>query len=183
MDRRLTLILGGARSGKSRQAEALASECGGGVLYVATAEALDGEMFNRIVSHRERRPAPWRTLEAPRRVGRAIVAELGTAEIVLLDCVTLLANNVWGPEAESSLHGEAAAEALLMEEVDELLEVYRASRAWWLVVSNEVGMGLVPPTPLGRAYRDALGRANQRLARAADEVLFMIAGLPMRLKG
>ena len=183
MDRRLTLILGGARSGKSRQAEALASEHGGRVLYVATAEALDGEMANRIASHRERRPATWRTLEAPRRVGRAIAVEPGTAEVVLLDCVTLLANNVLGPEVESSSHGQAAAEALLMEEVDELLEVYRASRAWWLVVSNEVGMGLVPPNPLGRAYRDALGRANQRLARAADEVLFMIAGLPMRVKG
>lgn len=183
MGRRLTFILGGARSGKSRHAEALASQHGGRVLYVATAEALDSEMANRIASHREQRPATWQTLEAPRRVGHAIAAEPGIAEVVLLDCVTLLANNVLGPEMEPSAYGHAAAEALLMEEVEELLEVYLGSRAWWLVVSNEVGMGLVPPNPLGRAYRDALGRANQRLARVADEVLFMMAGLPMRLKG
>lgn len=182
MARKLTLILGGARSGKSRHGEQLAAENGGRVLYVATAEALDEEMAARIAAHRADRPTGWQTLEAPREVGQAIEEHGVKADVLLLDCVTLLANNVLGSHAQEGAERQAAAEGALLAEVDELLGVCERSHAHWLIVSNEVGLGLVPPYPLGRAYRDALGRANQRLAEAADEVLFMVAGLPLKVK-
>jgi adenosylcobinamide kinase/adenosylcobinamide-phosphate guanylyltransferase len=184
MPKHLTLILGGARSGKSAHAEQLAAARGGNVLYVATAEAWDEEMAARIAVHRSQRPAHWTTLEAPRQTGQAIARVLtahpGPAATVLVDCLTLLASNVIlalpDPEAED------AAEAALRAEVDALLAAYVASDSAWIIVSNEVGLGVVPPYPLGRVYRDALGRANQQLATAADEVLFMVAGLPMKVK-
>ena len=182
MSGKLTLILGGARSGKSAYAQALAARAPGPVLYVATAEALDAEMIARITAHRAERPAAWQTLEAPRRLGPAILATLQAhaAKLVLVDCLTLLASNVVAPLPEPVT--AESAEAALEAEVDGLLEAYRASQADWLVVSNEVGLGLVPPYPLGRAYRDALGRANQRLAAVAGTVVFMVAGLPMVIK-
>jgi adenosylcobinamide kinase/adenosylcobinamide-phosphate guanylyltransferase len=180
MGRKLTLILGGARSGKSALAQKLAAERPRAVLYVATATAGDEEMAARIAAHRAERPAHWRTLEAPAQVGNAICAAAADAEVVLVDCLTLLANNVIGALPETT--PAEAAEAALAAEVEQLLAAYRAGAAEWLVVSNEVGLGLVPPYPLGRTYRDALGRANQRLAAEADQVLFMVAGLPLILK-
>lgn len=182
MTRRLTLILGGARSGKSSYAQRLAAErsqMDDDVLYVATAEAGDDEMRERIDAHRSERPAGWRTLEAPRGVGPAIAAQL-PAGVVLLDCLTLLANNVIVQLPEPVT--EAAATGALRAEVQGLLRVQAASPAEWIMISNEVGLGLVPPYPLGRVYRDALGRINQELAAAADEVLFMVSGLPLKLK-
>jgi adenosylcobinamide kinase/adenosylcobinamide-phosphate guanylyltransferase len=184
MPRHLTLILGGARSGKSAHAEQLAAARGGPVLYVATAEAWDEEMAARIAAHQAQRPPIWTTLEAPRRTGaaitRALAAHPDAIATVLVDCLTLLASNVLlslpDPEAGD------AAEAALRAEVDALLAAYAVSDSAWIVVSNEVGLGVVPPYPLGRVYRDALGRANQQLAAAADEVLFMVAGLPMKVK-
>ena len=180
MSNTLTLILGGARSGKSTHAQQLARERGGDdVLFVATAQALDDEMGARIKAHRAGRPAAWRTLEVPRHVGEAILqAEL--CAVVLVDCLTLLVSNavVALPESASVAEAEKAA----LAEVEELIAAYRRKTASWIVISNEVGLGLVPPYPVGRAYRDALGRANQRLAAEADEVLFMVAGLPLRIK-
>jgi len=173
--------LGGARSGKSSHAERLALELGGpDVLYVATAQAFDDEMRARIAAHRAARPRGWRTLEAPTLIAAPLAEMIETARVVLLDCMTLLASNAilalgeepTTPAAEEAVDREAAA----------LLTAYHAGDAAWIVVSNEVGMGLVPPYPLGRAYRDALGRANQRLAAAADRVLLMVAGLPLILK-
>jgi adenosylcobinamide kinase/adenosylcobinamide-phosphate guanylyltransferase len=181
MTRSLTLILGGARSGKSAYAERLAGMVGERVLYVATAEAGDEEMAERIAAHKAGRPARWTTLEAPREVGAAIHAAGDDYSVIVLDCLTLLANNVIVPLPEPIGAGEA--EAALKREVDALLDAYRASRAAWFVISNELGLGLVPSYPLGRVYRDALGRANQQLAAAADNVYFMVAGLPMVVKG
>jgi adenosylcobinamide kinase/adenosylcobinamide-phosphate guanylyltransferase len=181
MTRSLTLILGGARSGKSDYAERLATKLGDRILYVATAQAGDDEMAERIAAHRAARPASWATLEAPRNTGAAIQAAGGEHDVVLLDCLTLLATNVIVPLSEPIR--DAEAEAALKGEMDGLLAAYQASHAAWLVISNEVGLGLVPPYPLGRVYRDALGRANQRLAAAADHVYFMMAGLPMVVKG
>ncbi len=181
MGKRLTLILGGARSGKSAYAQKLAAARGESVLYVATAEIGDEEMATRIAAHRAERLPHWQTLEARRRLGSAINAAAGRAEIVLIDCLTLLASSVIVPLPEPVT--AAAAESALNAELGDLLAAYTASAAEWIVISNEVGLGLVPPYPLGRVYRDALGRANQRLAAEADEVLFMIAGLPMKLKG
>lgn len=180
MGKRLTLILGGARSGKSSYAQRLAAEHGSAIVYVATAEAGDGEMADRIAAHRAERPVHWQTLEAPRTVGAAIRSGVGQADVILIDCLTLLANNVIVPLPESVTAHEA--EAALNVEIEELLGVYHQSAAEWIIVSNEVGLGLVPPYPLGRVYRDALGRANQRLAAMADEVLFMVAGLPLKVK-
>jgi adenosylcobinamide kinase/adenosylcobinamide-phosphate guanylyltransferase len=182
--RQLTLVLGGARSGKSSYAEALAAKCGGQVLYVATAEAWDDEMRVRIEAHRAQRPAHWRTLEAPRHPGAALAAlraqQEGAPDVVLVDCLTLLANNVLVALPEGA--GEAEATAALMAEVEDLLNAWQASSADWIVVSNEVGLGIVPAYPLGRLYRDALGRANQRVAAVADRVVFMVAGIPMSVK-
>ena len=180
MGKRLTLVLGGARSGKSSYAQQLATERGQAVVYVATAEAGDGEMAARIAAHRAERPAHWQTIEAPHAVGAAIQSDAGEADVILVDCLTLLANNVIVPLPESVTAHEA--EAALNAEIEAVLNTYAASRAEWIIVSNEVGLGLVPPYPLGRVYRDALGRANQRLATAADDVVFMVAGLPLKVK-
>ena len=181
MSRHLTFILGGARSGKSAHAQQLAAAGGRPVLVVATAEAGDDEMAARIAAHRAGRPAHWRTLEAATRVGAAIRSESGGADVILIDCLTLLASNVIVPLPEPVT--AQAADSALSAEVDELLSTYSESAAEWIIISNEVGLGLVPPYPLGRVYRDALGKANQRLAAEADEVLFMVAGLPMKVKG
>jgi len=180
MGKRLTLILGGARSGKSSHAQKLAAERGRAVLYVATAEAGDDEMAARIAAHRAERPAHWRTLEAPRSVAAAIRSGAGDCEVIVIDCLTLLAGNIIGPLPEPVTI--ESAEFALNAEVDGLIAAYRDSVAEWIVVSNEVGLGLVPPYPLGRVYRDALGRANQQLASVADAVLFMVAGLPLKVK-
>ena len=181
MAKELILILGGARSGKSSHAERLASEMGGSaVLYVATAQAFDDEMRARIAAHRTSRPRGWRTLEAPSLLDVPVAEAAGSARVVLLDCMTLLASNAilaLGDEPAAS-----AAEAAIDREVSALLGVYHTCDAAWIVVSNEVGLGLVPPYPLGRVYRDGLGRANQRLAAAADRVLLMVAGIPFTLK-
>jgi adenosylcobinamide kinase/adenosylcobinamide-phosphate guanylyltransferase len=183
MGKHLTLILGGARSGKSSYAEQLAAQRGQRIAYVATAQAWDDEMAHRIENHRRQRPTTWETIEAPSQVGAAIAAAEASAgdwDVVLIDCLTLLASNVILalPEPVET----PAAEAALRAEVDALLDAYQASKASWILVSNEVGLGIVPAYPLGRVYRDALGRANQQLAAVADEVLFMVAGLPMRVK-
>lgn len=180
MGKRLTLILGGARSGKSAYAEAYCKQRGEAVLFVATATAMDEEMELRIANHRASRPEHWLTLEAPIQVGQAI-RSVPPTPLVLLDCLTLLATNVLLglPEGVQEREYQRA----LDEEVDALLAAYAAHPGEWLIVSNEVGMGLVPPYPLGRLFRDGLGRANQRLAAAADSVLLMVAGIPMRVKG
>jgi adenosylcobinamide kinase/adenosylcobinamide-phosphate guanylyltransferase len=184
------LVLGGARSGKSSYAEMLAGEQGGDVLYVATAEAWDDEMRRRIEAHKAQRPAHWHTVEAPRHPGAAVTAALSgalpvgpmaAARAVLVDCLTLLANNILIALPEHAT--EADATAALLAEVDELLAARQAGDADWIIVSNEVGLGIVPAYPLGRLYRDALGRANQHIAGLADTVVFMVAGIPMRIKG
>lgn len=176
-------MLGGARSGKSTYAENWAREHGQHVLFVATAQAFDDEMRERIARHRAERPAAWTTLESPLQAGDAISAALEKMppyDTVIVDCLTLLAANVLLALPEDS--SQADVDAAILSEVDALLAAYARSDAHWLVVSNEVGMGVVPPTWLGRTYRDALGRANQRLALHADEVLLLVAGLPWRLK-
>jgi adenosylcobinamide kinase/adenosylcobinamide-phosphate guanylyltransferase len=206
MAKELILVLGGARSGKSTYAEQLALELGGPeVLYVATAQALDHEMRERILKHRLARPQGWRTLEAPSLAvawpkaagygapgahepssaahlptANAGETDLRAARVVLLDCMTLLATNAVLSVGDEPSTEEA--EAAVQKETDALLAAYKGGAATWIVVSNEVGMGLVPPYPLGRVYRDALGRANQRLAKTADRVVLMVAGLPWELK-
>lgn len=177
----MILILGGARSGKSAFAQALARDLGGDdVLFVATAEAGDEEMRARIAAHKRERPAAWRTLEAPREVAEVLNGAGYQAGVVLIDCLTLLVSNVLLAQGEAATSEEA--EAAVLAEVHAIAKACERSQATYIVVSNEVGLGLVPPYPLGRLYRDLLGRANQVLAARADSVYFMLAGMPMQLK-
>jgi len=189
---RLTLILGGARSGKSTLAEKMARELGGdSVLYVATSESKDDEMRRRVTKHRAERPPAWGTLEASRNVAQALRQERSAARVVLLDCMTfLVANHLMDAAAPkddpfddpSADPFDVRIEADVVAEVDALVAYVRESEVEMLVVSNEVGLGVVPPYELGRAYRDILGRANQIVARHADEVQLLVAGIPMKVK-
>lgn len=175
----LILILGGARSGKSAYAERLARERGGDVLFVATATAGDDEMARRIAAHRADRPTGWRTLEAPSGVALSVAALDDPAGTIVLDCVTLLVSNLL---LAHETDGETVIGCAVDAEIDALLARIAGGAATWIVVSNEVGMGLVPPYPLGRAYRDLLGRANARLAARAAHAYLLVAGLPLDLK-
>ncbi len=174
MSKRLTLILGGVRAGKSTYAQRLA-QAGERVLFVATAEALDEDMTDRIRAHQTSRPAEWDTLEEPLDIVGAMKPLLFRYDTVLLDCLTLWVSNLL-------LRDPDTAVADIPSEVHDLLQLYREQEASWIVVSNEVGLGVVPPTKLGRAYADELGRANQMVAAAAEDAVFMAAGLPLTLK-
>lgn len=178
----LTLVLGGMRSGKSRFAERLAWRLGGeAVVYLATATATDAEMAARIARHRADRPAAWRTVEAPTGVAAALAALDPPPAVVLLEDVGLLLANLLLAHGPGESHPPAAAEAALMAELSALLDWRAAAGAHLIVVSNEVGLALVPLNPLGRAFADIVGRANQRLAAAADAAYLLVAGLPLDL--
>jgi len=172
MPRHLTLILGGALSGKSTQALRLAS-AHDDVLFLATAERRDGEMAAKIERHRAERPAHWRTLEAPRDLARALAAA-PPAPAIVLDCVTLWVSNL--------LLAEGATWEAASADLDALLDWYHAGHAHLIVVSNEVGLGLVPIDAVSREYREWLGWFNQRLAAEADQVYLMVAGLAIDVK-
>ena len=181
---RLILVTGGARSGKSDYAERRALELGAeAVTYVATAAPGDDEMARRIARHRDGRPRGWRTVEAPRDAGAAVCA--AATDVVLLDCLTLLASNALLSVAgrDGGEGAEDAAQAAVVSEVDALCAAAAGRSGTLLVVTNEVGLGVVPPTPLGRWFRDALGAANRRLAAAADEVVLLVSGVPVHVKG
>jgi adenosylcobinamide kinase/adenosylcobinamide-phosphate guanylyltransferase len=175
---RLTLILGGARSGKSTFALQLALERGQNVVYIATAQPLDPEMQSRIETHKINRPVHWQTLEIPRRLVASLMPFPEQADIILLDCLTMLVSNIL---LEGSGSGEKPDEGRVTRSVDDeicsLLTAIQKKPADWIIVSNEVGMGLVPPYPLGRLYRDQLGKANQQVAAAAQEIYLMVAGM------
>jgi adenosylcobinamide kinase/adenosylcobinamide-phosphate guanylyltransferase len=166
----LALILGGAASGKSAFAEGLVTALGRPRAYIATAQAWDEEMRAKIARHRESRGPGWRTIEAPTDLARALRNVAGD-EAVLVDCATLWLSN-------RMLVGDDLAGA-----GDELLAALAACPAPVAVVSNEVGLGIVPDTPLGRRFREAQGTLNQRLAAQADLVVLVAAGLPLVLKG
>jgi adenosylcobinamide kinase/adenosylcobinamide-phosphate guanylyltransferase len=179
-----TLIIGGARSGKSHYAQELARRTSGLVLFVATAEAGDEEMRQRIEEHKKARPATWRTLEVQSRVGKRIRQEIGEAQVVIVDCITLLVNNVFS-QHQSAGNGRVdlrVVEKAVTDEINALLECCRQVEACFIIVSNEVGSGIVPADKMSRLYRDLLGKANQMLAQQADEVLMMVAGIPLPLK-
>ncbi len=227
MAKKFVLILGGARSGKSKFAQGLAQSLGEKVLFVATGAPLDEEMALRIEVHKRKRPETWRTLEIGVNVGQSLQREMGDAEVVLLDCLTLLVSNVtlkplsfgssegevednypcslkaspschYEPFASCHSEGEkrpknlardrhsaaiSKAEIQVMTELEQLIDFIDKYKGTFIVVSNEVGLGLVPENKLGRVYRDLLGKANQFLAQRADEVYFMAAGIPAKIKG
>jgi len=164
---RVTLVLGGARSGKSRYAEGLSATYGPKT-YIATAQPLDDEMRQRIADHQARRGEGWVTVEAPRDLAGALDAV--TAGFVLVDCVTLWLSNLLLQDRD------------LAAEVEALCRVLERIPARVVLVSNEVGLGIVPDNAMARRFRDAQGLANQRLAVVADEVVFVAAGLPLTLK-
>jgi adenosylcobinamide kinase/adenosylcobinamide-phosphate guanylyltransferase len=190
---RITFILGGARSGKSAFAQELAARlsaaspnavpAAAGVTYLATATAEDEEMRLRIALHRSSRPADWKTVEEPLRVARALFGE--TSAVVIVDCLTLLITNILLERGADRPEGSPRLEELekaVMGEIEELLRQCRRIESQVLLIANEVGMSVVPPSPLGRAFRDIAGRINQRVAREAEEVYFLVAGLPRQLK-
>src|SRR6202167_3547093 len=166
---RLTLVLGGARSGKSRYAENLIGALPQPWIYVATAEALDNEMAECIAAHRARRGADWRTIEAPRDLAAALAAQAKLP--VLVDCLTLWLSNLMLADADIEL------------EMARLEDVLAASKTPIVLIATEVGSGIVPDHPLGRKFRDLQGVLNQRMAARADRVVLVVAGLPLVLKG
>ncbi len=178
------LIIGGARSGKSHFAQELALKLGESVLFVATAEAGDEEMRQRIEEHQRARPATWSTLEVTSHIGSQIMRNIGGAQVVIVDCVTLLVNNIFSRYSERT--GEQINAPLiekgLIAEIDELVDCMNHTNASFIIVTNEVGLGLVPANRMGRLYRDLLGRANQILAQRADEIYLMVAGIPIKVK-
>ena len=177
----ITLILGGARSGKSSYAQKLAEGSGKSVTFLATAQALDDEMSARIQKHKAERPADWQTLEILLDIA-SHVRQI-KSDVVILDCITLLANNLLMQFVKDDLVDEEPYAAAIHKEIDELFAVIRTGKPDWIIISNEIGLGLVPPYQMGRVYRDQLGWENQRLAREADKVIFMVAGIPMNVKG
>ena len=176
----ITLILGGARSGKSSHAQSLAEATGKSVTFLATAQALDEEMSARIQKHRAERPAAWETLEIPCNI--AVHAPAIESDVVILDCVTLLASNLLMQFVKDDMVEETPFMLAVQKEIQDMIAIIRERDQDWFIISNEVGLGLVPPYQMGRVYRDALGWANQRLAREADKVIFMVAGIPTSIK-
>lgn len=170
MGRTSTLILGGARSGKSRFAEELAQAAPGRRIYIATAEALDDEMEQRIAHHRLQRGEGWQTVECPLALAEAIAAHAAHDVVLLVDCLTLWLSNLMMADAD------------IIEECQRLADAVSAAPGMLLLVSNEVGQGIVPDNALARRFRDEAGRLNQAMARIADAVWFVTAGIPSRLK-
>jgi adenosylcobinamide kinase/adenosylcobinamide-phosphate guanylyltransferase len=154
------------------------------VLFVATAEAGDEEMRQRIEQHKRSRSADWSTLEVTTGVGKRILEKIGTAQVVIVDCITLLVSNIFSQYSDQG--GEQLNVSLIeqgvMAEIDGVVECINRLDASFIIVTNEVGLGVVPANRMGRLYRDLLARANRMLAQAADEVYLMVAGLPQLIK-
>ena len=178
--RELILIIGGARAGKSafasRLAEDIASSIGGHIAFIATAEPLDDEMRARIEKHRSERPSGWITIEEPYDLAAGL-RRASTARIVIVDCFTLFVSNglLANDDYES---GQADIDAAIRS----FLATFSSKNQTVICVSNEVGLGLVPDTPLGRVYRDCLGKVNQILAMSANRVYWLVAGIPVQIK-
>ncbi len=178
---KLIFITGGARSGKSSFAEKIAAKISKEVAYIATGQPLDDEMKIRIKKHKDRRPTNWETYEKPIEV-RELVSRLGLEkEVILIDCLTLLVSNLLLRKEDKV--GDSKREEEILLEIKKLAEISYKVSAQVIIVSNEVGMGLVPETSLGRFYRDILGRANSIIADKADEVFMMVSGISLKIKG
>jgi adenosylcobinamide kinase/adenosylcobinamide-phosphate guanylyltransferase len=169
---RIILVTGAARSGKSQYAERRCGEMGGSRLYIATAESKDEEMSERIAEHQRRRGREWTTIEEPLELTETLIAQRGKMDCVLVDCLTLWISNL--------LIGRDGRHAL--EKVEQLIATLPGLDFGIVLVTNEVGWGIVPDNPLAREFRDLTGRTNQRIAQAADEVILMVAGVAMTVK-
>lgn len=175
---RTIFITGGARSGKSTFAERFALGFGSPLGYLATAQSLDGEMNDRISQHRQRRGDEWQTVEEPLCLAQALADNDGNFRAILVDCLTLWLTNLLLQHEQPG----ADTEELIMSEVHNLSRTLRCMATPVIIVSNEVGMGIVPEHKLGRIFRDIAGRANQILAAASDEAWLVTSGIPLRLK-
>lgn len=182
--KKIILLLGGARSGKSHYAQEYARKNAAQVLFVATATAGDEDMRLRIERHKQDRPAGWRMLEAATNVGIQIEANAGDAQLVVIDCITMLINNIFCrfDENQFGTISEAVLEKDVVAEIKQLQNSMEKVNASFLIISNEVGLGLVPENRMGRLYRDFLGRVNQMLAQQSDEVYLIAAGIAVRIK-
>jgi adenosylcobinamide kinase/adenosylcobinamide-phosphate guanylyltransferase len=172
MANQIILVTGGARSGKSKYAEQRSGELGSRRLYVATAEAKDEEMAQRIAEHKKRRGDNWVTIEEPMTLSSALLAERGRTDCALVDCLTIWLSNLL-------LHRDAN---FAEDRVEELVETLPHLDFHLVLVTNEVGLGIVPDNPLARQFRDLAGWANQQIATVANEVILMVAGVPMVVK-
>jgi adenosylcobinamide kinase / adenosylcobinamide-phosphate guanylyltransferase len=177
----LILITGGVRSGKSGYAQELASKLDNKVLFVATAEALDDEMRLRITEHRKTRPPEWQTLEVTNDIGYQIRNNVSTVNVVIIDCITLLLNNIFSKQSQNDLM-PTLIETVTNSEISKLINQIQELSATFIIVTNEVGSGIVPDNEIARLYRDLLGKTNQMLAEQAKEVYLMISGIPLKIK-
>lgn len=174
MDKRMIFVTGGCRSGKSQFALDYANRHFQRKLYLATCEPLDEEMVRRIEHHKLRRGADWQTVEEPIKIAEAIKQHGNDMQVILLDCITLWLSNLLMRNKEDQE---------IMNEVDKFMDAMKPTQSSFVIVSNEVGMGLVPVDPLGRRFRDLSGMANQKIAEVAQTVVFTVSGIPIFLKG
>ena len=187
MKGKITLVTGGARSGKSAYAENLAKQSSGAVAYLATAIAFDEGMKDRIKKHRESRPQEWTTYEAYKDLSNLVPKIALAHDTVLLDCVTVMTTNLMfeyeNLDWEIVQHEEIdKIEDGIKQQFVEVLNACREYGLWLILVTNEVGMGIVPENRLSRIFRDVAGRINQLIAREADDVYFTVSGIPMKIK-
>ena len=171
---KITFILGGARSGKSQFAVRLAKSCAKSVVFVATAIPFDKEMTQRVALHRKNRPCSWKTLEEPRKLSSLATKVSQRTDLVIIDCLTLFISN---------LLLEEKSESYIENEIHLFLSRIKKNKFNSLIVSNEVGMGIVPDNKLSRRFRDLSGKINQKVAKISDEVYFIVAGQPIKIKG
>ena len=183
---RLVVVTGGARSGKSSFAENLAKDCNCDVVYIATSIPFDDEMRSRIKKHVEQRPSYWKTIEAYKDMDKHLVNEKSEPIAILLDCITIMITNLmldtsldWDKASNEEIEG---VEAGIKMEIEKLLKVINIKASTFILVTNEIGMGIVPENRLSRIFRDVAGRINQMLAKAADEVYLCISGIPVKIK-
>ena len=174
MNKKIIFITGGARSGKSHFAQELAEKFPGLKAFLATAQALDEEMAERIRWHQKNRSADWQTLEEPLKVPECLEGHGDYFSLILLDCLTLWISNLMMAGGD---------EPKILEEGDRLLKACQRVKCSLIIVGNEVGMGIVPDNPQARVFRDLSGLIQQKVARGADEVFFMVSGLPQKIKG
>ncbi|NMB47159.1 MAG: bifunctional adenosylcobinamide kinase/adenosylcobinamide-phosphate guanylyltransferase [Firmicutes bacterium] len=178
----LILVTGGVRSGKSRLAEAMALAIGGPAAYIATSRIEDEEMLERVSRHQERRPADWVTIDAPWDLAEALRKLPAGTRTVIIDCLGVFVSNLLLKYAGSNDPTQLEVEKQVLDTVSSFLQAQAAASVTTIVVTNETGLGVVPPSALGRAFRDYLGWANQMVAAAADRVYLVVAGIPLLIK-
>lgn len=177
----ITLLLGGARSGKSSYAVDLAKNFDGQVVFLATGVSGDKEMKEKIEQHKRSRPISWETIEEPLNIDTALKNASELAELILLDCLTFWVSNLLLHYRNQGKSG-AQLEKEVLNQVEQVTSTAKRIESQLIIISNEVGMGVVPESSLGRIFRDILGRANQLVASYADQVFLLVAGLPIKVK-